>query len=106
MNIIPLYVIILSWMDMLVPGKDHSEVARATALISVRNPALYKDDESRIRTAALLTAIQFRESAFDQYAVGDHGRSFCSMQIHSSIGGSPALLGRPEDCIELGYRTL
>jgi hypothetical protein len=106
MHIIPLYIIVLAWMDTLDPGRDHTEVARATALVSVRNPALYREDESRVRTAALLVAIQFRESAFDQYAVGDKGRSFCSMQIHSSIGGSPALLGRPEDCIEMGYSVL
>lgn len=103
---LPLYFLVLSWMDTLVPNADHRRLATATVTTVMTESPLYRGDESRIRTAALLTAIQFRESSFRPDAVGDNGRSFCSMQIHSSIGGSPALLEDPERCIRVGLQFI
>lgn len=101
-----LYSIVLGWMNQLVPFGDHSALAQATADVVLRSSPLYQGDVTRERTAALLVAIQFRESSLNPRAVGDNGRSFCSMQIHASSGGTAALLDDPDACIEAGYRIL
>jgi hypothetical protein len=88
-----LYVTVLGWMGSL--GKVNEELAWAIASLS-----------SSPSEAALVTAIAFRESSFDNSAVGDSGRSFCAMQIHSSSGGSQDLLENPEHCVSRGLAIL
>lgn len=90
--IVQLFVIVLAWMAMLVPGRDHNELAWAVAVVA----------DSR-EEAALITAVAYRESALDNGAVGDQGRSVCAMQIH---GGSRSLLADPGACVRRGVLML
>jgi hypothetical protein len=83
-----LFAAVLVWMQTLAPGVNHDEIAWAVASVA----------ESR-EEAALITAIAFRESSFDNTAIGDHGQSVCAMQIH---GGSRSLLGDVGACVRRG----
>lgn len=90
--IVQLFALILAWMTALVPGRNHAELAWAVAAVA----------ESR-EEAALITAVAYRESAFDNGAVGDHGRSVCAMQIH---GGARSLLTDSGACVRRGTLML
>jgi hypothetical protein len=72
---------VLAWMMLLAPGREHIEAATAIAQVAFEDRPLFVGDESRMRTAALLTAIAFRESSLRNDAVSktnDH----CLMQIN------------------------
>jgi hypothetical protein len=86
--IVQLFTIVLAWMHGLAPGRDVDEIAWAVASVA----------DSR-EEAALITAVAYRESGFDNRAVGDHGRSVCAMQIH---GGSRTLLEDVGACVRRG----
>lgn len=101
-----LYALSLRWMEMLAPGRDHSELARANVTVILENDPLYANELPYERSLALLLAIEFRESGFTSSAVGDGGTSFCSMQINSGTGGHPGLLSDPLACVRAGYRLL
>lgn len=83
-----LFALILGWMTMLAPGRDHSELAWAVVVNAT----------SRTE-AAILTAVAFRESAFRVDAVGDGGHSVCAMQIYD---GPRSLLTDPIACVQRG----
>jgi hypothetical protein len=87
-----LYTTVLGWMTALVPGVDHSALAWAVA----------SQAHGRAE-AALVTAVAFRESTFNNAAVGDHGRSVCAMQI---LGGPPELMEDPQACVAAGLVLL
>lgn len=86
---------LFSWVmaasSLLSPQRDHHDLAEAIATRVEAEPPLFKGDDDRIRTAAWLVAIAFRESSLRADAVGDHvgGKptSFCAFQIHLP-GGS------------------
>lgn len=90
---------ILAAMALLAPGRDHTELATAIAERVDADRPLFKDDDDRHRTAALLVAVAFRESSLRLDAVGDHGRSFCAFQIHVSSGGTRDLLTDADACV-------
>jgi len=94
---------VMAAMLSLAPGRDHTELGTAIAKVAAEEAPLFVADEDRHRTTALLLAIAFRESAFQNSAVGDNGRSLCAYQIH---GGAKALLTDPEACVREGYRIL
>lgn len=76
---------VLAAMLSLAPGRDHRELGGAIAASLEEGPPLFRDDEDRHRSAALLVAVAFRESSFRNDArskTDDH----CAFQIH----------GRPE----------
>ena len=77
-------------MESLAPGRDHGDLAWAIS-----------SQASSLEEAALATAVTFRESSFDNAAVGDGGRSVCAFQI---------LHGRhdmsPEQCTSAGLALL
>jgi len=102
-----LYFLILSMMCSLSPSERpiyrHGRLATALATVLSEEGPLFAADPELSRSAALLVAVSFRESSFDERAVGDHGRSVCAFQIH---GGSPALLEDPVLCARTGYRML
>jgi len=92
---------VLAAMNSLVPGKDHSANATAIASVLLSEPSLFRDDESRMKTAALVVAIAFRESAFKNDArssTNDH----CMMQVNRR----PELADDPEACIRVGLAML
>lgn len=101
-----LLVTALSWMESLAPGRNHLELATATVDEVMAAPPLFVRDSSRLRSLALVIAIEFRESSLDNRAVGDNGTSFCAMQVHTSIGGNASLLEDPRACVRAGLRFL
>lgn len=97
---------VLAAMTLLAPGRDHTTLGEAIAKVVDAEQPLFHKDEDHKRTAALVVAVAFRESTLIANVVGDHGRSFCAMQIHQSSGGSPALLESPEACVRAGVVML
>ena len=87
--------LVLGWMDGLAPGRDHTALAWAVA-----------SQAHGTAEAALVTAVAYREAAFDNAATGDHGRSFCTMQVHASSGGTVALTADPAACVAAGLAIL
>jgi len=102
-----LYWIVLWMMTSLVPAQDpiarHGRLSSAIATVVSEEAPLFRNDEDRVRTAALLVAIAFRESSLQHDAVGDGKRSVCAFQIH---GGDKALLDDTEACVRTGERML
>lgn len=102
----PILSFVLAAMAALSPDRDHTELGGAIAKVVEAERPLFADDGDRRRTASLVVAVAFRESSFVADAIGDHGRSFCAMQIHRSSGGSAALLADAEACVRLGLSML
>lgn len=92
---------VLMWMNTLVPGVNHVENATAIATVALTEEPLFRNDESRMRTAALLTAIAFRESAFKN-DVTSKTRDHCMMQINRR----PDLAENPEECVRVAIAML
>jgi hypothetical protein len=97
---------ILAMMLSLAPGRDHSELGGAVARAVEAQPALFRDDDSKAKTAALLVAVAFRESSLRLDAIGDKGQSFCAFQIHRTSGGTKALLIDADACVAKGMAML
>jgi hypothetical protein len=97
---------VLAAMTHLAPNRDHAELANAIARVVDAERPLFTNDADHRRTAAVVVAVAFRESTFVANALGDHGRSFCALQIHSSSGGTPALLSDTDSCIRAGLSML
>lgn len=98
-----LFELFLAMMSGLVPGKDHTALAQANAEVVYEQPALFKDDPNKVKTAGLVTAVQYRESGLNNEAVGDHGHSVCSMQIYD---GPKSFLKDPKACVTRGVTML
>ena len=101
--------LVLSLMAILSDGKqlpapqDVEPIARAIAGVVESQPPLFHGKGGKDRTAALLVAIAWRESAFRLGAIGDHGASKCAMQI---MGGSDDLLTNAAECVGQAYAQL
>jgi len=102
-----LYVIVLAMMLRLSPSSDpivrHGALASAIAIVVVEDGAIFADDASGERSAALLVAVAFRESSLTPRITGDGGHSVCAMQIYD---GAKALNDDPIACVRAGYRLL
>jgi hypothetical protein len=98
--------IILAMIALLAPNRDASRVAQAISTVVESERPLFKDDNAKTRTAALIVAVSFREGSFREKVTGDHGNSFCTMQINRSIGGNESLNDDPEACIRTGISLL
>ncbi len=72
---------ILEAMRSLAPARDHGAVATAIAQVIDAERPLFADDDSKLRTAAFLVAVAFRESSLRPDAIGDHGRARCLFQL-------------------------
>lgn len=107
-----LYAFALASMGLLEPQINpgvlsrHAELAGAIARrVDVEAP-LFRDDEDKRKTAALLVAIAYRESGFRLDAVGDSGTSYCALQVSSGAGGTRAMLKDADLCVLGGFRVL
>ena len=64
------------------------------------------------KTMSILVSWTFAESRFNQRAIGDHGTSFCGMQINNSnfkalgITNGEELMSDPVKCMRAGLRML
>lgn len=110
---------VLAWVlaasSLLAPHRQHDRLAQAIAARVEAEEPLFKDDADRMKTAALLVAMAFRESSLRADVVGDHvnGKptSFCAFQIHLPWGRKTAegwsgadLIGDPEKCVAVAMR--
>lgn len=96
-------LLVLALVAALEPRGDHRRFAEAVTAVVDAEPALFKDDPSKEKTAALLVAIGYRESSFKLDAVGDGGKSVCAFQI---FGGRRELLTQPEACARTAFAIL
>ena len=92
---------LLAAMLILQPGRDHQKLAAATASVLASEPPLFADDDSHIRTAALVVAIQFSESSFRNDIISKTNDG-CAMQIHNR----PDLAKDAVQCVRVGLKLL
>jgi hypothetical protein len=113
--------VLLTWVlaasSFLAPARQHDRLAEAIASRAEVEAPLFKGDDDRRKTSALLVAIAFRESSLRADAVGDHiaGKptSFCAFQIHLPFGANTAegwggmdLVEDPDKCVTVAMRML
>lgn len=98
-----MFVLFFIWSCMLslAPGRDHMPNAVAIATVVLSEPPLFKNDEDRVRTSALLVAIAFRESSF-RNDVTSKTHDHCLFQINRR----PDLASDPEECARVAMRML
>ncbi len=89
---------LLAAMASLAPGRDHGVNATAIATVLLAEPPLFKDDESKLRTAAFVVAVGFRESSLRNDAIGDHGNALCMFQLWAA---PRTVLTDPELCARI-----
>ncbi len=87
----------------LAPSRDHHATATALATVILDEAPLFKGDDDRMRTAAFLVAVAYRESSLRNDAVGDHGKARCLFQLWAA----PAeVLTDPVLCTRLAFPRL
>ena len=92
---------ILASMLTLVPNRVHTALGTTIASVVLSEPPLFKNDESRMKTASLIVAMSFRESTFRNDVVSktnDH----CMMQVNRR----PELAKDPEQCLRVAFEML
>ena len=112
---------LLTWVlaasTLLAPQRPHDDLAEAITNRVEAEPPLFKGDDDRRKTSALLLAIAFRESSLRANATGDSvgGKptSFCAFQIHLPFGAKtadgytgPELAEDPDKCVTTAIHML
>ncbi|MEK0430309.1 MAG: hypothetical protein RL139_113 [Gemmatimonadota bacterium] len=92
---------VLAAMNSLAPGRDHLANAGAIASVVLEERPLFRDDESKLRTAALVVAIAFRESSFRNDVTSRTG-DYCLLQVNRR----PELAADPVACVRVGMAML
>lgn len=92
---------VLAGMLLLAPTRDHRPNALAISLAIEAESPLFKDDASRLKTAALIVAVAYRESSFRNDVVSKTG-DYCLAQIH----GRRELADDPIACIRVAITML
>ncbi len=85
------------------PGRYHAPLAIAIVHAVEAEPAIFKADDDKRKTAALMVAVAFRESSFRVDIVGDNGHAVCAFQIYD---GAKTLLVDTDACAREGLRML
>ena len=113
-----LLAFVLAGANYLDPTHDHSAIAEAITSVVESERPLFADDADKRRTASLVLAVAWREGSLRTRVLGDceqkteagvciaKPHSFCTMQIHDSSGGTPALNDDPAKCIRTGLAML
>lgn len=96
-----LLAFVIAAMLSLAPGRDHGELAGAIASVALESPPLFRADDTRRRSAALLVAVAFRESSFRNDAVSPTA-DYCALQIH----GRPDLASDVVACVRVALAML
>lgn len=96
-----LTVLIAFAMSALAPNRDHVIAAEALERAVSNVEPLFAHDASRLKTAALVVSVAFRESSFRNDARSDTGDS-CLMQIH----GRPELADDIDACLSTAIEML
>ncbi len=103
---------VLRAMALLDPTHEYPELGSAIADVVDTERPLFARDDDKTRTAAWMVAIAYRESTFDNGAVGDNGSSACAFQINVGRGrtlegwSSEDLRADPARCVSVAYRML
>ncbi len=92
---------VLRAMTSLAPGRDHAENATAIASVVLSEPPLFRDDEARLKTAAFVVAIAFRESSL-RNEVKSKTNDHCMMQVNQR----PDLAEDPAKCVRVAMSML
>lgn len=99
-----------SLLAPLRPATEYDALAEAIANRALAEAPLFKGDDDRHRTSALLVAIAFRESSLRANAVGDRigGKptSFCAFQLHLPHGERTAEGWSGEELLEDPYKCV
>ncbi len=97
----------------LAPLRDHQALAAAIAERVESDAPLFVGDTSKVRSAAFLVAVAFRESSLRNDALGDHGQSHCAFQIYLPGGqktregwSGTELREDPSKCVTVATRIL
>jgi hypothetical protein len=112
-----LFAWVLAASSVLAPQRTHERLATAISSRVEAEAPLFKGDDDRKRTTALLVAMAFRESSLREDAVGDHVKgkptSFCAFQLHLPWGAKSAegwtgeeLASDPDKCVTAAMRLL
>jgi len=96
-----LVLFVMAAMSSLAPGRDHTELGGAISRVVLEERPLFRDDESKLRTAALIIAIAFRESSLKN-DISSKTDDHCAMQVNRR----PDLAKDPEACIRVGMTML
>lgn len=92
-----------SAMYSLNPVPASPEIADAIADAVAGEGALFEGRDGSAKTIALMTAIAYRESNFDNHAIGDHGASVCWGQV---LNGAKSLGEDVRACAREVHRIL
>jgi hypothetical protein len=112
-----LFTWVVAASTLLAPARQHDPLAEAIASRVEAEPPLFKGDDDRKKTSALLVAIAFRESSLRADALGDSvgGKptSFCAFQLHLPWGAKTAegwtgveLASDPVKCVTAAMHML
>lgn len=93
---------ILHLMHSLDAPRYTAQAEAISDVVTAEGP-IFAGPDGALRTAMLMAAIAYRESGFNNSAIGDHGKSVCMMQI---LGGPRSLLTDVRACALAGYRML
>jgi len=98
----------------------YREIAHDIATVVLDEPPLYRSKHGRARTAALIVAVAYFESAFAKhvdkgigpYSRGDYGRSWCMLQLNVGRGKTAEgwtgkdLVNDRRKCIRAGLHAM
>lgn len=96
-----LLILIATLVAIFAPRRDHALFVSTVAAVVESEAPLFKDDEDKSKTAALLAAIAFRESSFDITAKSKTNDS-CWFQIHDRDD----LAEKPEECTRVAMTMI
>lgn len=92
---------VLACMGVLAPGRDHLPLAWPVTTVILDEPPLFKDDDDKIRTAALISAMAFRESGLHNN-IASKTDDYCALQVHAR----PDLALDPELCVRVAFAMI
>jgi hypothetical protein len=93
---VDVFFFVLFAMMTLAPGRDHAANATAITSVLLDERPLFKNDGDRMRTAALVVAMAFRESSL-RNDVSSATNDYCLMQINKR----PDLANDPAMCVRV-----
>lgn len=96
-----LIIIIATLVALFAPRRDFPLFITTLATVTNTEAPLFQNDESKVKTAAFMVAVGFRESTFDIHAVSKTG-DYCWFQIN----GRKDLAEKPEECVRTAFTMM
>jgi hypothetical protein len=117
-----LFAFVVSSVTSLIPAPERAAdielIAKPLTQVLESEAPIFADDEDKTKTASTVIAVAFREGSLKLRVVGDctlskpgqpckgRPRSFCTMQIHETSGGTAALNDDIAACFRKGLSML